>query len=249
MVIYGIQRVHLAIIALEVFRVAKRKQHQIGKHMIGRHIVADPTICHGQILVADVMEQVAAGIAWETILEEWRGNVSSEAISEAVRLARQAFSDHSAQYTECRLPRGIRPIRSQTYFSNFLRPTRISCPRVRTPVSANSRRTVPYDGGVRNAQASGRIFVGKTLHDTAQDRAFPFREMHWMGAGSEHEFAMHFLDPAPPRRRRAGSRKATARSNCSLGLHRGRLGEGEKQLVPPPKPRLRSERGNPTHDP
>jgi uncharacterized protein (DUF433 family) len=143
MVIYGIQRVHLAIIALEVFRVAKRKQHQIGKHMIGRHIVADPTICHGQILVADVMEQVAAGIAWETILEEWRGNVSSEAISEAVRLARQAFSDHSAQYTECRLPRGIRPIRSQTYFSNFLRPTRISCPRVRTPVSANSRRTVP----------------------------------------------------------------------------------------------------------
>ena len=85
--------------------MAKRRQ-QLVKRMIGRFIVADPTICHGQptfrgtrILVADVLEQVAAGIAWETIVEEWRGNVSSDAISEAVRLARQAFRDHSAQYT------------------------------------------------------------------------------------------------------------------------------------------------------
>jgi len=73
--------------------------------MIGRFVVADPAICHGQptfrgtrILVDDVLEQVAAGIAWETIVEEWRGNVSSEAIAEAVRLASQAFRDHSAQY-------------------------------------------------------------------------------------------------------------------------------------------------------
>jgi len=36
--------------------------------------------------VADVMEQVAAGTAWETIVEEWRGNVSPDAISEAVRV-------------------------------------------------------------------------------------------------------------------------------------------------------------------
>jgi heme oxygenase len=41
---------------------------------------------------------VAAGLAWEAIVEEWRGNVSSEAIAEAVRLASQAFRDHSAQY-------------------------------------------------------------------------------------------------------------------------------------------------------
>jgi uncharacterized protein (DUF433 family) len=74
--------------------------------MIGRYVVSDPAICHGQptfrgtrILVADVMEQVAAGVAWETIVEEWRGNVSQDAISEAVRLASQAFRDHSAQYT------------------------------------------------------------------------------------------------------------------------------------------------------
>ena len=95
-----------AIIVLEVPTVPKRQQHQRTKRMIGRYVVADPTICHGQptfrgtrILVADVMEQVAAGIARETIVEEWRGNVSPDAISEAVRLASQAFRDHSAQYT------------------------------------------------------------------------------------------------------------------------------------------------------
>src|SRR5437588_11516112 len=93
-----------AIIVLEVLVVAKR-QRQLVKRMIGRFIVSDPTVCHGlptfrgtRILVADVLEQVAEGIAWETIIEEWRGNVSSDAISEAVRLASQAFRDHSAQY-------------------------------------------------------------------------------------------------------------------------------------------------------
>jgi uncharacterized protein (DUF433 family) len=75
------------------------------KRMIGRYIVSDPAICHGQrtfrgtrILVADVMEQVAGGTAWETIVEEWRGSICPDAISEAVRLANQAFRDHSAQY-------------------------------------------------------------------------------------------------------------------------------------------------------
>jgi uncharacterized protein (DUF433 family) len=94
------------IIIDEVLTMAKRKQHQMAKRMIGRFVVADPTICHGQptfrgtrILVADVLEQVAAGVAWETIIEEWRGDVSSDAIAEAVRLASQAFRDHSAQYT------------------------------------------------------------------------------------------------------------------------------------------------------
>jgi uncharacterized protein (DUF433 family) len=62
--------------------------------MIGRFIVADPAICHGQptfrgtrILVRDVLEEVASGIAWETIIEEWRGSIYSDAISEAVLLA------------------------------------------------------------------------------------------------------------------------------------------------------------------
>jgi uncharacterized protein (DUF433 family) len=83
----------------------KKREQPAARRMIGRFIVADPAICHGQpsfrgtrILVADVLEQVAAGIAWETIVEEWRGDVSSDAISEAVRLASQAFRDHSGQY-------------------------------------------------------------------------------------------------------------------------------------------------------
>jgi len=85
--------------------VSNSKDDRKARRMIGRFVVADPAICHGQptfrgtrILVDDVLEQVAAGIAWEAIVEEWRGNVSSEAIAEAVRLASQAFRDHSAQY-------------------------------------------------------------------------------------------------------------------------------------------------------
>jgi len=85
--------------------MAARKQEIKGKRMIGQFIVADPAICHGQptfrgtrVLVADVLEQVAAGVPWGTIAAEWRGSVSPDAISEAVRLATQAFRDHSAQY-------------------------------------------------------------------------------------------------------------------------------------------------------
>jgi uncharacterized protein (DUF433 family) len=83
----------------------RKPNRPAARRTIGRFIVADPAICHGQptfrgtrILVRDVLEQVAAGIAWETIVEEWRGNVQSEAISEAVLLASQAFRDHSEQY-------------------------------------------------------------------------------------------------------------------------------------------------------
>ena len=59
---------------------------------VGRYIVVDKRICHGQptfrgtrVMVADVLEQVASGMAWEAIVEEWRGKVSREAIAEAVR--------------------------------------------------------------------------------------------------------------------------------------------------------------------
>ena len=44
-----------------------------------------------RILVADVLGQVAQGMAWETIVEEWRGAVSMDAIAEALRLAREAL--------------------------------------------------------------------------------------------------------------------------------------------------------------
>jgi uncharacterized protein (DUF433 family) len=65
---------------------------------LGRHIVADPAICHGKptfvgtrILVADVLDQVAEGMAWEAIIDAWRGDITKEAIAEAARLARDAF--------------------------------------------------------------------------------------------------------------------------------------------------------------
>ena len=82
---------NLAVEDLEALTVAKRNRGQAVKQMIGRFVVADPEICHGQptfrgtrILVADVLEQVAAGVAWETIVEDWRGDVSADAIAEAV---------------------------------------------------------------------------------------------------------------------------------------------------------------------
>jgi uncharacterized protein (DUF433 family) len=69
---------------------------------LGRYIVADPAICHGQptfrgtrILVADVLEQVASGMAWEAITDEWRGALTDAAIAEAVRLAREALLAHA----------------------------------------------------------------------------------------------------------------------------------------------------------
>ena len=74
------------------------------KKPLGWHIVIDPNICHGQptflgtrILVADVLEQVASGLAWETIVEEWRGSISREAIAEAVCLAREAFAERAEE--------------------------------------------------------------------------------------------------------------------------------------------------------
>jgi len=85
--------------------------------MIGRYIVADPAVCHGQptfrgtrILVADVLEQVSAGMAWESIALEWRERVSKEAIAEAVRLASQAFQDHAGRYVAAEYV--LQPLRS-----------------------------------------------------------------------------------------------------------------------------------------
>lgn len=77
----------------------------MNQKMIGRFIVTDPEICHGKptfrgtrIMVWQVLEQVANGMAWETIEEEWRGKVSRDAIAEAIRLASQAFLEHADQY-------------------------------------------------------------------------------------------------------------------------------------------------------
>lgn len=72
--------------------------------ILGRYIVFDPAICHGEpvfrgtrIMVKDVLEQIASGMAWEAIIEEWRGALSKEAIAEAVRLAREALVAHAPE--------------------------------------------------------------------------------------------------------------------------------------------------------
>ncbi len=77
----------------------------MSQKLYGRYIVSDSDICHGKptfrgtrILVADVLEQVGEGLAWETIIEEWRGSITKEAIAEAIRLSRQAFLEHVADY-------------------------------------------------------------------------------------------------------------------------------------------------------
>ena len=74
-------------------------------YLIGRHIVTDPKICHGKptfrgtrVLVADVLDQVARGMAWETIIEEWNDSISKDAISEAVKLASVALLKHANEF-------------------------------------------------------------------------------------------------------------------------------------------------------
>ncbi len=74
------------------------------KKLVGRYVVTDSKICHGEptfrgtrILVADVLEQVATGMAWSSIVDEWRGSITEDAIAEAVRLANEAFRKHARE--------------------------------------------------------------------------------------------------------------------------------------------------------
>ena len=66
---------------------------------LGKYIVADPEIRHGKptfkgtrIFVKDVLEMVAEGMSWDRIIEEWRGSITIEAISEAVLLASESLN-------------------------------------------------------------------------------------------------------------------------------------------------------------
>ncbi len=72
--------------------------------LIGRYIVTNPKVCHGKptfrgtrVMVSDVLEQVASGMAWEGIVEEWHGSVPKDAIAEAVQLSSKAFLDHAQE--------------------------------------------------------------------------------------------------------------------------------------------------------
>ncbi len=81
------------------------------RKIIGRYIVADSGICHGKptirgtrIMVEDVLEMVAMGMAWDSISEAWGGKVSKDAIAEAVRLSGQAFLEHINEYVVETIP-------------------------------------------------------------------------------------------------------------------------------------------------
>jgi uncharacterized protein (DUF433 family) len=74
-------------------------------HLIGRYIVTDPGVCHGKptfratrILVSDVLEQLASGMAWETVIQEWHGSITREALAEALQLASRALLEHVDDY-------------------------------------------------------------------------------------------------------------------------------------------------------
>jgi uncharacterized protein (DUF433 family) len=77
------------------------------RKVYGRHIVSDPKICHGKltftgtrVFVQDVLEMVAEGMEWDTIIKQWHGSISREAIAEAVRLAGRALIDHVDEYAQ-----------------------------------------------------------------------------------------------------------------------------------------------------
>ena len=85
--------------------------------LLGRYIVSDVKICHGKptfrgtrVLVSDVLDQVASGMDWEVIMEEWNNTITKESIREAVQLASQALLKHAHEfinetYLDLKLPR------------------------------------------------------------------------------------------------------------------------------------------------
>lgn len=73
--------------------------------LLGRHIVADPKICHGKptfrgtrIMVWQVLEMLADGMAWETIIEQCHNSITKDAIAEAVKLSGEAFLKHTDEF-------------------------------------------------------------------------------------------------------------------------------------------------------
>ena len=73
--------------------------------LLGRYIVADPEICHGKptfrgtrIMVWQVLEMLADGMAWETIIERCRNSITKDAIAEAIKLSGEAFLKHTDEF-------------------------------------------------------------------------------------------------------------------------------------------------------
>lgn len=49
-------------------------------------------------MVSQVLEMVAEGMAWESIVQEWEGSITKEAIAEAVQLASKSFLKHAHEH-------------------------------------------------------------------------------------------------------------------------------------------------------
>jgi len=83
----------------------------VPKKTLGKHLVADPKICHGKltfkgtrILVRDVLDLVAQGTDWQTIIKQCHGSITRAAITEAIRLAGRVFFDHADEYLKEPVP-------------------------------------------------------------------------------------------------------------------------------------------------
>ncbi len=75
------------------------------RQLLGRYIVVDPEICNGKptfrgtrIMVWQVLEMLAHGMAWETIIEECHNSITKDAIAEAVKLSGEAFLKHADEF-------------------------------------------------------------------------------------------------------------------------------------------------------
>ncbi len=75
---------------------------------LGQFIVADPRICSGRptfkgtrVTVADVLIDVERGLSWDFICYRWGdGEITKEAVAEAVQLARRALLDRAGHLVE-----------------------------------------------------------------------------------------------------------------------------------------------------
>ena len=84
-------------------RTVSKKQRKL----LGSYIVADPNICHGKptfigtrIMVWQVLDEVAKGMAWNDIVALWPDSVTKEAIAEALELAQRVFVDYATEYVQ-----------------------------------------------------------------------------------------------------------------------------------------------------
>ncbi len=89
-------------------RVSKTRARAIvpmpERRVLGKYVVVDPKIQNGQatligtqITVGQVLEKVATGASWDSIIQDLRGEISATAIGEVVRLAAKAFQSKAAE--------------------------------------------------------------------------------------------------------------------------------------------------------